>query len=270
MANRRIEMYEYRQVLHRMRCGDSNREISRSRLMGRRKARQVRSVARQEGWLDPEVSLPDEATLAEHFRRDKPRRSSISRVEPYRDEVTKWFGEGIDGTTIYAALKRKGRFQGSYSSVRRFLKGLRRRAPTHFYLGIIPTRYVTGHGFDNHFHVARGDASRRSDENFFSFDVVIGFDAGFFINDGVINPNRIRKQGVHFLRLLEAVFQLFKRPDFISHQAIGRLRAHGEIHAAFNHQNHVLGRGANGRNLNFMAGRGRGLRLLLPRPHRAS
>ncbi len=27
MANRRIEMYQYRQVLHRMRCGDSNREI---------------------------------------------------------------------------------------------------------------------------------------------------------------------------------------------------------------------------------------------------
>jgi len=130
MANRRIEMYEYRQVLHRMRCGDSNREIARSRLMGRRKARAVRRVAEQEGWLDPEGSLPDEEALATHFRRDKPRRSSISRVEPHREEVTKWFHEGIDGTTIYAALKRKHRFQGSYSSVRRFLRDLRRPSAT--------------------------------------------------------------------------------------------------------------------------------------------
>ena len=98
MANRRIEMYEYRQVLHRMRCGDSNREIARSRLMGRRKARQVRRMAQQEGWLDPAVSLPDAATLAEHFRRDKPSRSAVSRVEPHRKEVTQWFQEGIDGT----------------------------------------------------------------------------------------------------------------------------------------------------------------------------
>ncbi len=130
MANRRFEMYQYRQVLLRMRCGDSNREIARSRLMGRRKARQVRAVARQEGWLDPEVSLPNAATLAEHFRREKPRRSSVSQIEPHREEVTEWFEEGIHGTTIHAALQRKRGFEGSYSSVRRFLKGLRRPSAT--------------------------------------------------------------------------------------------------------------------------------------------
>ncbi len=130
MANRRIEMYQYRQVLHRMRCGDSNREIARSRLMGRRKAKKVRAVAQQEGWLAPEGSLPDDATLAEHFQRKKPRRSSISRVEPHRKEVTKWFRDGVDGTTIYAALQRKHSFQGSYSSVRRFLKDFRRPSAT--------------------------------------------------------------------------------------------------------------------------------------------
>ncbi|MCP3961980.1 MAG: transposase [bacterium] len=130
MANRRIEMYEYRQVLHRMRCGDSNREIARSRLMGRRKARQVRRIAQHEGWLEPSASLPAEAALAEYFHRDKPGESSVSLVEPHREEVTKWFGEGIDGTTICAALRRKHGFQGSYSSVRRFLKGLRRPSAT--------------------------------------------------------------------------------------------------------------------------------------------
>ena len=38
MANRRFEMYEYRQVLTRMRLGDSDRAIARSGLKGRQKA----------------------------------------------------------------------------------------------------------------------------------------------------------------------------------------------------------------------------------------
>ena len=39
MARRSIEMYEYRQALMRMRQGDSEREIARSKLMGRSKGR---------------------------------------------------------------------------------------------------------------------------------------------------------------------------------------------------------------------------------------
>jgi hypothetical protein len=38
MANRRFEMYQYRQVLTRMRLGDTDRAIARAGLMGRPKA----------------------------------------------------------------------------------------------------------------------------------------------------------------------------------------------------------------------------------------
>ena len=37
MANRRFEMYEYRQVIFRMRMGQSDRTIAKSGLMGRLK-----------------------------------------------------------------------------------------------------------------------------------------------------------------------------------------------------------------------------------------
>ena len=46
MARRSIEMYEYRQALMRMRQGDSEREIARSKLMGRSKAARFRELAR--------------------------------------------------------------------------------------------------------------------------------------------------------------------------------------------------------------------------------
>ena len=45
MTNRRFEMYHYRQILVRMRLGDSDREIARSKTMGRKKVAQVREHA---------------------------------------------------------------------------------------------------------------------------------------------------------------------------------------------------------------------------------
>ena len=124
MGNRRIEMFEYRQVLLRMRSGDSDREIPRSGLMGRKKMRKLRRLASAEGWLDTERALPANSALAVRVQGDSARESTVSLVEPYQAEVQRWHEQGIDGTTIHQALERKHGFEGSYSSVRRFLQGL--------------------------------------------------------------------------------------------------------------------------------------------------
>lgn len=129
MANRRFEMYQIRQVVIRMRLGDTDRAIARTGLMGRRKAGAVRRVAETSGWLDPAVPLPDDAELSRRLGRKAVKASSVSLVEPFRDEVTRWREQGIQGTTIHAALARKHGFRGSYSSVRRFLKDLEERHP---------------------------------------------------------------------------------------------------------------------------------------------
>ena len=65
MSKRSFEMYQYRQVLVRMRQGDSDREIARDRLMGRKKLGHVRSTAVQRGWLDSAQPLPDDEALAQ-------------------------------------------------------------------------------------------------------------------------------------------------------------------------------------------------------------
>ena len=51
-------MLEYRQVLTRMRLGDTDRSIARAGLMGRRKAAQLRRTAEAAGWLDVATALP--------------------------------------------------------------------------------------------------------------------------------------------------------------------------------------------------------------------
>jgi hypothetical protein len=123
MANRRFEMYEYRQVLVRMRQGDSDRGIRRAGLMGRDKAKEVREIAQEQGWLDRSRPLPEDGELAEVFGSSQ-RPSTPSTVEPYRDEVTTWHGQGLQGTVIFKLLKRVKHFRGSYSAVRRFLNKL--------------------------------------------------------------------------------------------------------------------------------------------------
>ena len=69
MTKRRFEMYQYRQTLVRMRQGDSDREIARSKTMGRKKIAQVREIANARGWLAPDSALPEDAVLASALMR---------------------------------------------------------------------------------------------------------------------------------------------------------------------------------------------------------
>jgi transposase len=121
MANRRFEMYEYRQILTRMRLGDTDRAIARAGLMGRRKLGELRRQADAAGWLDPKKPLPPDSELVQLLGPVRERPAVASQAEPYREQITRWWRQGIQGTTIHAALVRNHGFQGSYSSVRRFL-----------------------------------------------------------------------------------------------------------------------------------------------------
>ena len=118
-------MYQYRQVLVRMRQGDSDRDIARCGLMGRRKTAEVRIIAEREGWMAAEVPLPEDAAMAAVLSRKRSRASStVSSLEPFRERVQAWYREGIQGTTILSALRRHHGYEGSYSAIARFLQHL--------------------------------------------------------------------------------------------------------------------------------------------------
>ncbi len=122
MSKRSFEMYQYRQVLLRTRQGDSDREIARSGLMGRAKSAAVRTLALDRGWLEPALPLPDDETLAPAFANAPRAATCVSTLEPWREQILRWVADGIQGTTIHAALIRNHGYNGSYSAVRRFLQ----------------------------------------------------------------------------------------------------------------------------------------------------
>ena len=122
-------MFHYRQVLVRLRAGDSVRELARSGLMGRDKLATLRSVAQQQGWLDPKAQVPDDQAIASAMGQGRRASSTVSSVEPHREVVKRWFEAGVQGRAIHGALKREHAYDGSYSSVVRMLHQLRDQIP---------------------------------------------------------------------------------------------------------------------------------------------
>ena len=132
-------MYQLRNILVRMRQGESDRSLSRLDIVGRDKARQSRRIATSRGWLDEAQPMPDDQTLSQAFSTAvmavsvsntatcQPRRHTAptgSTVEPYRQFVIEWIAQGVESKTIHQALVRNHHYTGSYSSVHRFVSRL--------------------------------------------------------------------------------------------------------------------------------------------------
>ena len=83
-------MYEYRQVILHMRLGESDRATARSGLVSRTKAKQIRSIALTQGWLNESTELPTNEVLSDFFEQHIVKSSSASLSLPYKDEITKW------------------------------------------------------------------------------------------------------------------------------------------------------------------------------------
>lgn len=122
-------MFQYRQVLVRLRQGDSERDIARARLMGRRKAKELRALALERGWLEPGAALPQDTEIAAALGAARRAASTVSSVEPYRAIVERWLAQGVSGVAIHAALKREHGYAGSYSSVYRMIAAVRTALP---------------------------------------------------------------------------------------------------------------------------------------------
>ena len=75
-------MIQYRQVLERLRAGDSVREIARTGTVGRSKVGVLRAIAQDSGWLDPKAVLPEDETIAAALGKGRKTCSSGSRVTP--------------------------------------------------------------------------------------------------------------------------------------------------------------------------------------------
>lgn len=127
MSNRRFEMYQYRQIIFRLRQGESIRAISHAKLADRKKIRKVRKIAIQQDWLNLERDLPNDDELLKFF---KPKAASIQQplAALHRDQIETWVNQRIQASTIHTTLQRQHGFTGSYNAVQRFVKNLKSKS----------------------------------------------------------------------------------------------------------------------------------------------
>lgn len=129
MAGRRCEVIDVRELLRRLRLGESARRIARDLGLSRNTVAQYRRWAGARGLLAGE--LPDAATLGALLAPAATARPphEQSSVAPFRAAVLAWQQQGVEGQAIWQLLVEQHGFTGSYSAVKRFLRGLGAATP---------------------------------------------------------------------------------------------------------------------------------------------
>ncbi len=128
----RIHMNHIRELIYRLRAGESQRRVARDLGMSRTTVSKYHAWAKAQGYLDSSRPMPDDTALAAALgETPRPPRAGSS-VEPYRELVQAWLDQGVEMTAIWQHLQDDYRYAGSYSAVRRFVRQMRPHEPEVF------------------------------------------------------------------------------------------------------------------------------------------
>ena len=130
MSGRSIEMWDMREILRRVRLGESDRAISQALGISRNTVRKYREWAAQAAL--PAGELPATEQLHALLQAQLPATPPPPRpsaVEPYRELVVRWREQGLECQAIWQRLQRDHGFQGSYAALWRFVSRLEGAQP---------------------------------------------------------------------------------------------------------------------------------------------
>ena len=74
----------------------------------------MRKIALKLGWLDPHREIPSDDELAKVFKPSAITLATQSSVYQYQQQIADWCQQGIQASTMHAALQRQYGFTGSY------------------------------------------------------------------------------------------------------------------------------------------------------------
>jgi transposase len=115
---------EIRELLRQLRRGRSNRAVARALGIDRKTVATYRNWAQEQGLLEGALPpLGELHRLLEETMQSPAPPQNVSSVAPYETLVKKMRREGVEIAAIHERLKERG-YQGSYSSVHRFVRKL--------------------------------------------------------------------------------------------------------------------------------------------------
>jgi transposase len=120
---------DIRELLVHIRAGSSNRQIAHDLRVDRRTVSRYREWAEAQGLLEgPLPVLGDLLILRDQTMPGHCPPQNVSTVEPYREMVTRLVKENVEIAAIHGRLREQG-FTGSYSAVRRLVRGIEPLVP---------------------------------------------------------------------------------------------------------------------------------------------
>jgi transposase len=124
MAGRRKTVLDVREILRRIRLEESDRRIARDLGMSRNTVKKYRKMSSEARWLEKE-ELVSPSTIEQGLKSEEKEvvRGPVSSVEKYRDFVEEKRKKGVELKALLGLLREKG-YEGSYSSLRRFVTRL--------------------------------------------------------------------------------------------------------------------------------------------------
>jgi transposase len=129
MPRKRKDTMDIREILIRLRKGESSRSVAQTLNINRKTIGRYRAWAAEQGLLEGTLpSLSDLQQLLEETLKGTPPPQNTSSVEPYRPLVIKLRKQGVEIAAIYERLKER-EYSGSYSSVHRFVRRLEPLTP---------------------------------------------------------------------------------------------------------------------------------------------
>lgn len=124
MANRKIDMCEYKNVIQRLRISESDRQISRETKMGRHKVRAIRAAALKRGWLLADAEIPCDEAISELIKKSG-NLSQKTKALVFDSEIKSWLSQGATAKRIFQKLVDEHGFEGHYNSIQRYVKRLK-------------------------------------------------------------------------------------------------------------------------------------------------
>jgi transposase len=114
-----------RELVHRLRMGESDRAIASDMHIGRNTVSKYRHLSEKHGYLNPDTELPEVKVLAAVLGPAPQPPRTVSTVLPYQQVVEELLELDVEMMTIFDRLRQNYGYTGSYSSIRRFVRHLR-------------------------------------------------------------------------------------------------------------------------------------------------
>jgi hypothetical protein len=125
----RLHMNYLRDLIYRLRAGESERRIAQDLKVSRPTVHKYRLWAEIRGYLNPAEPVPELAELVAALGPVAPAPPMVSTLAPYQDFVEQLLDQGVEMTAIWQRLQENYRYSGSYSAVRRLVQRLRPHQP---------------------------------------------------------------------------------------------------------------------------------------------